>query len=107
MAQAFEGTEVRDRSLLRARPRVWWRRGAATAGALLVLVVAIGNHAAQGKTEAERKIALTADPGSLDPYRDNSVVGVQLQGHLYDQLVDFRGPDFTQTGAELSSHSRR
>ena len=25
------------------------------------------------------------------------LVGVQLQGHLFDQLVDFRGPDFTQT----------
>ena len=94
MEQTFEGTVVRDRGL---RPRLWWRRGAATVGALLVLVFAIGNIAAQGKTEAERKIALTADPGSLDPYRDNSVVGVQLQGHLYDQLVDFRGPDFTQT----------
>jgi peptide/nickel transport system substrate-binding protein len=75
----------------------WWRRAAATCSALSVLVLAAASIVAQGKTEAERKVALTADPGSLDPYRDNSVVGVQLQGHLFDQLVDFRGPDFTQT----------
>src|SRR5262245_63819835 len=75
----------------------WWRRSAATISALAVLVLAAASLVAQGKTEAERKVALTADAGSLDPYRDNSVVGVQLQGHLFDQLVDFRGPDFTQT----------
>src|SRR5262249_24874384 len=74
-----------------------WRRAAAIASALVALVSAAGSVAAQGKTEAERKIALTADAGSLDPYRDHSVVGVQVQAHLFDQLVDFRGPDLTQT----------
>ena len=57
-----------------------WRRAAATASALVALVFAAGSVAAQGKTEAERKIALTADAGSLDPYRDNSVSGSRCRG---------------------------
>src|SRR5438552_7305586 len=102
MEHALERRDLRDCGLRKTRAGVpagrgWWRRAAATSAALAVLALAAGGVAAQGRTETERKVALTADAGSLDPYRDNSVVGVQLQGHLFDQLVDFRGPDFTQT----------
>jgi len=41
------------------------------------------------------KVALTADVGSMDPYKDNSVVGLEVQGHLFDALLDFRGPRVT------------
>jgi peptide/nickel transport system substrate-binding protein len=89
--------QLRDRDRRLASGRVWWRRAARTGRALLVLAFVATSVAAQGRTEPERKVALTADVGSMDPYRDNSVVGVQVQGQLFDQLVDYRGPDFTQT----------
>ena len=65
---------------------------------VFALPLTVVDISAQGTTgEAERKVALTADVGSMDPYRDNSVVGVEIQGHVFDPLVDFRGPDFTPT----------
>ncbi len=96
MEYSFDRIQPRDRNRLTSGG-AWSRRVALTGLAFLALAFVAAGAAAQGKSEAERKIALTADVGSMDPYRDNSVVGVQLQGHLYDQLVDFRGPDFTQT----------
>jgi peptide/nickel transport system substrate-binding protein len=79
-----------------------WLRGPRAWAAAGLLVLGLGGLIApapdaRAATENERKVALTADAGSMDPYKDNSVVGVQVQGHLYDPLVDFRGPDFTQT----------
>ena len=65
---------------------------------VFALALTVVDISAQGTTgEAERKVALTADVGSMDPYRDNSVVGLEIQGHVFDPLVDFRGPDFTPT----------
>ena len=65
---------------------------------VFALPLTVVDISAQGTTgEAERKVALTADVGSMDPYRDNSVVGLEIQGHVFDPLVDFRGPDFTPT----------
>ena len=73
-------------------------RGAAFAVSILMaLAFTATDLGAQAKVEAERKVAVTGDVGSMDPFRDNSAVGVQVQGHLYDPLVDYRGPDFTQT----------
>ena len=43
------------------------------------------------------KVALTGDAGSLNPCTDSSVVGTQIQGHLFDPLVDYRGADVPQT----------
>ncbi|HXA97985.1 MAG TPA: ABC transporter substrate-binding protein, partial [Candidatus Dormibacteraeota bacterium] len=63
----------------------------------LALAMAAPELGAQAKPEAERKVAVISDMGSMDPYRDNSSVGVEVQGHLFDPLVDYRGPDFTQT----------
>jgi peptide/nickel transport system substrate-binding protein len=77
-----------------------WYRTFRSVGALVLalgLVVVGAASRAQAATEAERKVALNADAGSMDPYKDNSVVGVQIQGHLYDPLVDYRGPDFKET----------
>ena len=96
MAHSCDAGQTADRAPRTAR-RAWSRPAALTGLIALALAFAVADIAAQGKVEAERKVALIADAGSLDPYRDNSVVGVQLQGHLYDQLVDFRGPSFTQT----------
>ena len=62
---------------------------------LCFVLGATGAVRAQGETEL--KVALTADAGSLNPYTDSSVVGTQLQGHLFEPLVDYRGPEFTQT----------
>lgn len=45
----------------------------------------------------ERIIALDADIASLDPYLDASVSSLLIQVHLFDPLVDFRGPDLVQT----------
>jgi peptide/nickel transport system substrate-binding protein len=69
----------------------------AVAGVWLALAMAAPELGAQAKPEAERKVAVISDMGSMDPYRDNSSVGVEVQGHLFDPLVDYRGPDFTQT----------
>jgi peptide/nickel transport system substrate-binding protein len=96
MADSFDAGQTADRARGTAR-RAWSRPAALTGLIALALACAVHDIAAQGRVEVERKVALIADAGSLDPYRDNSVVGVQLQGHLYDQLVDFRGSSFTQT----------
>ncbi len=94
-------THVLDRlASLRSRRtvgRVSALAAAAAVALLLALFLAAPQLGAQAKAEAERKVAVIADMGSMDPFRDNSSVGVQVQGHLFDPLVDFRGPDFTQT----------
>ena len=76
-------------------------RGCALVAAVTVvwlgLAMAASELGAQAKPETERKVAVISDMGSMDPYRDNSSVGVEVQGHLFDPLVDYRGPDFTQT----------
>lgn len=96
MVHSLDRIQSRDRDCRTAR-RAWLRRAALTGLILLALAFVAADVAAQGATEAERKVALTADAGSMDPYKDNSVVGVQMQGHLYDPLVDYRGPDFKET----------
>jgi peptide/nickel transport system substrate-binding protein len=45
----------------------------------------------QGTAEPGLKIALTNDAGSLNPYLDNSVVGLEIQSLIFEPLVDFRG----------------
>ena len=79
---------------MRNRLRAPSPRGAVLYLMLLVLLMASGVTSAQ---EVERKVALNADAGSMDPYKDNSVVGTHMQGHLFDQLLDYRGPNMTQT----------
>jgi peptide/nickel transport system substrate-binding protein len=96
MEHSFDRMQRRDRDRVAARP-AWPSQAVRTGLALLALALVAAHVTAQGRTEAERKVALTADVGSMDPYRDNSVVGVEVQAHLFDQLVDFRGPDFTPT----------
>jgi peptide/nickel transport system substrate-binding protein len=51
----------------------------------------------EAASEAERKVAVTADVGSMDPFKDNSVVGTLAQAHIFDALVDYRGLDFKET----------
>jgi len=71
--------------------------GSLAAIGLIALAIPAPHLAAQSRPEAERKVAVISDMGSMDPYRDNSTVGVEVQGHIFDPLVDYRGPDFTQT----------
>jgi len=71
--------------------------GSLAAIGLVALAIPAPHLAAQSRPEAERKVAVISDMGSMDPYRDNSTVGVEVQGHIFDPLVDYRGPDFTQT----------
>ena len=69
-----------------------------TLGALLLgLAGAAATSWAQG--DAEMKVGLTGDAGSLDPMKDSSVVGTQLMGHIFDPLVDFRGADLPADAA--------
>jgi peptide/nickel transport system substrate-binding protein len=96
MTHAFDRIPPPDRD--RRAGRRGWSPRALAGSFLLALSFTVADVNAQGTgSEAERRIALTADVGSMDPYKDNSVVGLEMQGHVFDPLVDFRGPDFTAT----------
>ena len=78
MEHALEQMDLRDCGLRKTRAGVpagrgWWRQAAATSAALAVVALAAGGVAAQGRTETERKVALTADAGSLDRHDTDRV----------------------------------
>ncbi|HXX39767.1 MAG TPA: ABC transporter substrate-binding protein [bacterium] len=69
---------------------------AALAGVLVLALMSVGT-AGWAAPQPELKIALTTDAGSMDPYQDNSVVGLAIQGLIFEPLMDYRGPNFTAT----------